>query len=62
MVIMLGDDMESWNLSLLVPCPQVGDRAGPGTCRVGIRTEGVGGVLAILFKVKTNWLENLQQR
>ena len=34
--------MESWNLCC---------------CREGIGTEGVGGVLAILFKVKTNWLE-----
>ena len=32
--------MESWNLCC---------------CRVGIGTEGVGGVLAILFKVETNW-------
>ena len=29
----------------------------PGTCRIGIGTDGVGDVLAILFKVKTNWLE-----
>ena len=40
---MLGDDMESWNLCCF---------------RVGLRTEGpVGGVLAILFKVETNWLQ-----
>ena len=38
---MLGDDIESWNLCCC-------------TCRVGIGTEGMGGVLAILFKVKTN--------
>ena len=30
----------------------------PGICaREGIGTEGVGGVLAILFKVTTNWFE-----
>ena len=39
---MLGDDVESWNLCC---------------CRVGMGTEGVDGVLAILFKVKTNWLK-----
>ena len=36
--------MESWNLCCF---------------RVGLRTEGVGGVLklSILFKVETNWLQ-----
>ena len=42
MINYVGDDMESWNLCC---------------CREGIGTEGVGGVLAILFKVTTNWFE-----